>query len=359
MNESNVRRAQIVFLVILLVSAGQVIWWLIDQSLYAQAVHDRWEDLYEADVVAAVALLDRGVRADSIQTLFPHLEVTLDEVRVSHAALATLETERRSHVNQYAWEGIFFLCVIVLGMVVIVRAVRRDAQLRRWQTNFLAAVSHELKSPIASLQLAAETLEMRDDDPNHRKRLLGRMLSDVERLANTVARVIDTERLDQRHVQRERRRLDLAQLVDTAVGEQELKVRERGVDFQVDVPHRLVIEADPVGVRTVLRNLLDNALKYLREEGGRVSVRAYQTDDCVRLEIADDGIGFPADEAKNLFRKFYRVGDELRRRRPGSGLGLYLTQRFVELDGGRISARSDGPGLGAVFTVVWPTAAAI
>ena len=192
MNDSNVRRAQIVFLIILMVSAGQVIWWLIDQSLYAQAVHDRWQELYKADVVAASALIDHGARAESIEDLFPHLEVSLEGVEVAPAALEKLEQERRSHVNQYAWEGVFFLAVICLGMVVIVRAVRRDAQLRRWQTNFLAAVSHELKSPIASLQLAMETLEMRGGDAERRGQLLQRMLSDVDRLAATVAKVIDT-----------------------------------------------------------------------------------------------------------------------------------------------------------------------
>ncbi|MEO1366776.1 MAG: hypothetical protein AAFX50_06335, partial [Acidobacteriota bacterium] len=141
MHDKNVRRAQIVFLVVLAVSAAQVLWWVFDQSLYAQAVHDRWKELYEADVVAAAELVSRGARLESIQDLFPHLDVSLETVEVSPLALDRLEDERRSHANQYAWEGIFFLAVIFSGMGVIVRAVRRDAQLRRWQTNFLAAVT--------------------------------------------------------------------------------------------------------------------------------------------------------------------------------------------------------------------------
>ncbi|MEM1179691.1 MAG: HAMP domain-containing sensor histidine kinase [Acidobacteriota bacterium] len=356
MHDKNVRRAQIVFLVVLAVSAAQVLWWVLDQSLYAQAVHDRWKGLYEADVVAASELLNRGVRTESIETLFPHLDVSLDEVTVSARALEQLNAERHSHVNQYAWEGFFFLAVIFSGMAVILRSVRRDAQLRRWQTNFLAAVTHELKSPLASLQLAAQTLEMRDSNPEYRKRLLTRMLSDVDRLSTTVAKVIDTERLDQRHVHREPRRLLLSDLVNDAVTALDLRAKDASVEMWVNVPKGLEIEADPVGARTVLRNLLDNALKAMVEnKSGEVRVTAAQTDEGVRLEVADEGVGFPMEEAPNLFQKFYRVGDELRRTATGSGLGLYLTRRFVELDGGRISATSEGPGLGATFTVIWPT----
>ncbi len=354
MTDSSVRRAQIAFLVILAVSAGQVLWWLIDQSLFARAVHDRWKGLYEADVVAAVALLDRGARSESIEQLFPHLEVSLDEVTVSSEALATLEEERRSHINQYAWEGTFFLVVILSGIGVILRSVRRDAQLRRWQTNFLSAVSHELKSPLASLQLAAETLDLRENDATHRKRLVRRILADVDRLASMVAKVLDTDRLDQRHVRRQRQRLSLAEAVGDSLAEQELRAREAQVEVHVDVPKHLTIEADPAGVRAVLRNLLDNALKATSDGGGQVRMHAEDTPTGVQLEVADDGVGFQPAEAKKLFDKFYRVGDELRRRRQGTGLGLYLTRRFVELEGGRITARSDGPGLGAVFTVTWP-----
>lgn len=354
MNDSSVRRAQIAFLVVLAISAGQVLWWLIDQSLFARRVHDRWKELYEADVTAAISLLERGARQESIQQLFPHLEVSLEEVIIAPRALAELAEERRSHLNQYAWEGAFFLIVIFTGMGVILRAVRRDARLRRWQTNFLAAVSHELKSPLASLQLAAETLEIRESDPEHRRRLVTRILADADRLATMVAKVLDTERLDQRHVPLKRQRLSLAEAVAEALAEHELRAREARVEVRVEVPEQLAIEADPVGVRTVLRNLLDNALKATRDDGGHVLVRARETPAGVRLDVTDDGVGFAPEEASHLFDKFYRVGDELRRTRPGTGLGLYLTRRFVELEGGKISARSDGPGLGAIFTVTWP-----
>lgn len=361
MHDENVRRVQIAFLVILSVSIAQLVWWVIDQSNQARDVQARWQSLYEADVVAARALLDRGAREESILDLFPHLEIESrgegaigdERVRVAEAARRALVEERLAHTNQYFWEGGFFLAVLLASMSVVWRAVRRDAELRRWQDNFLAAVSHELKSPLASLQLAAETLDLRQLDAEHRGQLVERILADAERLGATVANVLDTHRLDQPTIELVRQNVVLRAAVDEALAEQEYRARSAGVVLDAEIPGDLEIEADPVGLRTVLRNLLDNALKAI-QDGGRVDLRAEATESSVRLEVRDDGVGFPPEEAERLFDKFYRVGDELRRTRPGSGLGLHLTRRFVELEGGRVSATSDGPGRGATFVVTWP-----
>ncbi|MEL7059292.1 MAG: HAMP domain-containing sensor histidine kinase [Acidobacteriota bacterium] len=353
LKDANVRRVQIVFLFIFGISAAQVVWWIIDQSLYAQRVHDRWQALYEADIVAAIAMLNRGAREESIEDLFPHLDVDFETgVALSPVALEKLEEERRAHISQYAWEGLFFLAVILAGMAVILRAVRREAQLRRWQTNFLSAVSHELKSPLASLQLAAETLEFRQADSHHRRRLVLRMLADVRRLNTTVTNVLDTDRLDRGALNSQSVQLVLADAVADAVAEQELRIDARDVEIEIDVGTEAMILADPVGVQTVLRNLLDNALK-ATEVGGRIILGARSDAHRVQLEIQDDGVGFPSGEAERLFEKFFRVGDELRRTQPGSGLGLYLARHLVELDGGSLTASSDGVGHGARFLATW------
>ena len=105
----------------------------------------------------------------------------------------------------------------------------------------------------------------------------------------------------------------------------------------------------------LLRNLVHNALK-ATSDGGDVSVRAWEAVDGVRLEVRDTGIGFPPEEASRLFDKFYRVTGDAGDRAAGTGLGLYLVRRFAELDGGTVTAHSEGPGYGARFTVTWPLA---
>ncbi|MEM8932860.1 MAG: ATP-binding protein, partial [Acidobacteriota bacterium] len=134
---------------------------------------------------------------------------------------------------------------------------------------------------------------------------------------------------------------------------QHYRAQHAGVELSADVPRDLKVDADEVGVRTVLRNLLDNALK-ATGEGGRVTLYGSATADGIHLDVRDDGAGFEPGEADRLFDKFYRVGDEMRRTQTGSGLGLHLTRRFVELEGGTVRASSDGPGEGATFSVTWP-----
>ncbi|MEM1205050.1 MAG: HAMP domain-containing sensor histidine kinase [Acidobacteriota bacterium] len=353
MQDSNVRGVQVAFLVILAVSAAQALWWIYDLGVDARVTHGRWRALYHADAEAARELLAKGVEPDWVASRFLHLEVEGNDVRISSAALASLREERRRKISQYSWEGAFFFLVLLASMAVIWRAVRRDAQLRRWQDNFLAAVSHELKSPIASLQLAAETLAIRDLDAGGRTKVVGRILADVERLGATVANVLDTYRLDQRAVALDRQTVRLLEAVEEAVTEQSYRARDAGVEMLVDIPASLTLSADPAGIRAVLRNLLDNALK-ATETGGRVTVSARQEGRGVRLDVADDGVGFPPEKAERLFEKFYRVGPELRRTRTGSGLGLYLVRGSVTLEGGDVTAASEGPGRGATFSVLWP-----
>jgi signal transduction histidine kinase len=127
------------------------------------------------------------------------------------------------------------------------------------------------------------------------------------------------------------------------------------VSFTAEAAPELEVQADPIALRTVLSNLVDNAIKAtIANGGGTVTLRAEESGQFVKLVVRDSGVGFAANETNRLFEKFYRPGDELRRKTRGSGLGLYIVRRFVELEHGRVSAHSDGPGQGAVFTVLWP-----
>lgn len=345
---------QIACLVMLAVSTAQVMWWVIDQAQQARTRHDHYLGTFESDVLQAEKMLALGAEPTALEGSFPALEIAEQRVRISPEARSALRDERDGHVNQYVWEGSFFMMVLLGSMSVVWRAVSRESQLRRWQDNFLAAVTHELKSPLASLQLAAETLSMREMSQERQNLLVGRILADAERLGGTVANVLDTHRLDQQALNLEGERLLLAPAVREAVGELEFLARDAGVEVSIDVPSDLAVHVDPAGVRTVLRNLLDNALKAAEKGVGRVAITGEPRGAMGRIVISDNGVGFPPEEADQLFLKFYRVGDEMRRTRTGSGLGLYLTRGFVELEGGRVFATSEGPGKGASFTVEWP-----
>jgi signal transduction histidine kinase len=303
---------QIGFLALLSLSAATVGWWMYDHVNYARSVERRF------------AAADAAVAEDSA-----------------------------ARINRVLWEGGFFLAVLIGGMAVLTRTLRHDAELRRRQQNFLAAVSHEFKSPLASIQLAAETLVLRSHEDDS-KRLGRRILEDGERLLRMIDNLLETTRLEEGRAQLAPQLTNLHAAATAAAAAVEERARLSGVIVTVDVPTDLVLDVDPVVVETGLRNLLDNALKScVAANSGSIVVRGRRGGGRIELAVVDDGLGFAPEDAGTLFEKFQRLGDELRRATPGTGLGLYIVRRLVELSGGNVHAHSDGVGKGATIALRW------
>jgi signal transduction histidine kinase len=237
-------------------------------------------------------------------------------------------------------------------MAILWRALRQEADLRRRQQNFLAAVSHELRSPIASLQLTTETLARRQLEEPKRHELLRRSLEDLERLSRLVGNLIASARFEEQRVRLERSRVLLVSAVDVALDDLERAGRDT-TRVEIVLEPGLAVFADATGVATVVRNLLENALEATTPDAA-VRVLGAVRDGWVVLRVEDDGVGFEPHQAERLFEKFYRPGDELRRSSRGTGLGLYLVRSFVGLEGGKVTASSAGAGAGAIFEVRWP-----
>lgn len=318
---TSTRLVQMGFIVLLLVCAAQLAFWMWDEWRYTQMMTER----------LAEALTAAGAAPEQI---------------------ATLSTERAQRLNRYAWEGAFFLAVLLAAMAVVLKALSEESELRRRQEQFLAAVSHEFKSPLASLRLSVETLAMRDPGPAERRELLRRVTVELGRLERMVTNTLDTSRLasgGEAHPER----VALDEVLSEMTEELGEFAAECGVRVQASLPQGLVVHADRDGVCTVLRNLLHNAIKASPRDGV-VQVRGEAELREVLLEVRDDGVGFPPKEAPRLFEQFYRVEGDGRGRMQGTGLGLYLVERLVTQAGGRVRAQSAGHGLGAVFSVRWP-----
>jgi two-component system sensor histidine kinase SenX3 len=305
---------QIGFLALLTISAAQVGWWMYDHVSYARSVEQRF------------AASDPAVADDS-----------------------------HSRVNRILWEGGFFLVVLIGGMTVLTRTLRHDAELRRRQQNFLAAVSHEFKSPLASIQLAAETLVLRSRDDDG-KRLGARILEDGERLLRMIDNLLDTTRLEEGRQHLTPQLTNLSYASQTAIAAIRERASANGIAITAAVPGDLGVHVDPIVIETGLRNLLDNAVKScIAAKSGTIRVHAAREPGSIVLAVTDDGLGFPPEDAAMIFEKFHRLGDELRRATPGTGLGLYIVKKLVELSGGTVHAVSEGTGRGATVSMRWPT----
>lgn len=315
------RSVQMVFLLLLMVCAAQLAFWIWDEWRYTGLMTER----------LSAALAATGASAEEI---------------------ARLGTERAQRLNRYAWEGAFFLAVLIAAMAVVLKALREESELRRRQEHFLAAVSHEFKSPLASMRLSVETLSLRDPPPAERAELVRRVVVELGRLERMVANTLHTSRLasgGESHPER----VALDEIVAEMTDELREFAAECGVRVEAQVPHALIVHADRDGLRTVVRNLLHNAIK-ASPSNAVVQVHGEADLHEVVLTVSDDGVGFPPKEAARLFEQFYQVDGDGRGRMQGSGLGLYLVERLVAHAGGRARAQSAGHGLGAVFTVRWP-----
>ena len=317
------RFLQLGFLALLFLCVLQVGWWVFDNVRYTREIQE-----------GLAALGTPGTPVDE----------TVDY-------LAARSEGRR---NRYVWEGAFFLVVLIGGMAVLTRTLRHDAELRRRQQNFLAAVSHEFKSPLASMQLAAETLVLRSGDPDS-VRLGQRILEDCERLLRMVDNLLDTTRIEEGRHRIQAEHTVLAPQVAAIVDGFSERAARHSVRIEQHVPAELALSIDRAALDTMLRNLVDNALKACIAGGGhRIEIAAGRVERRIRVSVRDDGLGFPPEEAHLMFEKFHRLGDEQTRRTPGTGLGLYIVRRLAELSGVEVTAASGGPGQGATLTLLLP-----
>jgi signal transduction histidine kinase len=243
---------------------------------------------------------------------------------------------------------------VVLNTVFLVREVRRNER----QDSFLNAVTHELKTPIASLRLYLETLQRREVPEAQRQQFYNIMLADSDRLLATVEQVLKAGELSARR-HRDRTLLELAPLVADCVAITLLRHHLPAEAIQLDPTSgnvRLHVRAIPEDLRTAVLNLLDNAVKYSPDA---VHVRcslAITRYTFVALTITDTGVGLAPNQLKRIFKRFYRVPGRNAVSIKGTGLGLFLVRAIARQHGGDISAASPGLNLGTTITLTLPLA---
>jgi signal transduction histidine kinase len=348
---------QLTALVLVVISVMTVGWWAIDLRGF---IVERTQDavkLREQEVVAAQALLDSGRSAEEVRKLLPSVSVEGNRATVSQSVVDFYRAEQQSRTNQYVWESGFFLLALCACIAVISRALRAEARVLQEQDHFLAMVSHQFKTPLASLQLSLETMSMRQLSPTDQRSLIDRMLSDLGRMESLVTRILDTVRLERGRVTLRNEAVDLASAVSRVVSQLSERAAKDRITFSVDVSKGLEVLADPLAVDVVVRNLVENALAAVGPVGGgTVTLHARRQNTEVELSVRDTGVGFRPEDSPQLFQKFSRLHPGGGSSAYGTGLGLFIVRRMMQLANGRVSAQSAGVGQGAEFMVAWPVA---
>ncbi len=263
--------------------------------------------------------------------------------------------------------GIIFFGAIAAGLVLntifLIREIRRNEQ----HDSFINAVTHELKTPIASIRLYLQTLQRLDVGEAQRRQFYELMLLDSDRLMHTVEQVLKAGEAAQKKTPAQRMPVEFDALVrecmDLARARHHLQATDleyrESLSSSSSSPHskngaRARVLGDPEELRTAVSNLLDNAVKY-SPDGVRISVElAAPDEERLVLRVRDQGVGIPEQELKRIFRRFYRVTQRSLSQVKGTGLGLFIVRSIARKHGGRVFAQSDGAGKGTTVTLELP-----
>jgi two-component system, OmpR family, sensor histidine kinase CiaH len=255
--------------------------------------------------------------------------------------------EKRRHDFRNIGEGSIFLVVILIASIFVYQAVRRQIRLQHQQENFMMAITHELKTPIAIAKLNLETLLKYSLAEEKKQKMLQATLQETNRLNTLASNILVSSQLEGGRYRTAKEELDLSDLIKTAINDFKNRFPER--PWHCEIEPEIDINGDPLLLQILVNNLIENAIKYSPKEG-LIAFKLFQKNRTIQFHVIDEGPGIPEDEKKRIFEKFYRIGNETTRTAKGTGLGLYLCKKIVEDHNGHIKV-ADNLNRGSNFMV--------
>ena len=264
--------------------------------------------------------------------------------------LESLQKERSRKDGQFLWEGITFLAVMILAAIFVYRSLTYQIRVSAQQNNFMMAVTHELKTPIAVTKLNLETLRKYKLDAVQTAKIISNTLQETNRLNDLCDNILVSSQLEAGGFQFDKEEIKLGTMLREMVIEFSERFPKRVINFDYTAdPH---VVGDKLLLRLAFNNLLENALKYSPvSEPIKVSIE--EKPASLLIAFSDHGAGIPEPEKKKVFEKFYRIGDEITRQTKGTGLGLYLTKKIIHDHKGSVEVQKNIP-TGSVFFIELP-----
>lgn len=273
-------------------------------------------------------------------------EISKDDP-VYESRYAAIMSDKKRNTNQYVSEGLTFLALTLVGALFVYQAVRKQVRLQHQQENFMMAVTHELKTPMAITKLNLETLQKHHLEEEKQQKLLRMTLQEINRLDTLANNILVSSQLDAGRYRSPREELNFSDLVAESV--EGFKSRFPNRNWSSQVEQEADITGDALLLQILVNNLLENAVKYSPKEG-RIECSLQLKNHSIVLQVLDEGPGIPDSEKNKVFEKFYRIGNEATRTTKGTGLGLYLCKKIVEEHHGTIKVTDNYP-TGCNFTV--------
>ena len=247
-------------------------------------------------------------------------------------------------------EGTVFIFIFIIGVYYMHKAIKGERKLHTQQKNFLLSVTHELKSPLASIKLYLETILKRDLDPAQQSSFLKNSLKDIERLDDLVENMLIATKIENQSYTFPKEQLNFSQLVNSVAERLQLHTCNSEV-IKVSVQPFIFLNGDKFALTSVVTNLIENAVKY-SPPCEEVKVTLKQKGDQIYFIVADLGICINDQEKSRIFEKFYRVGSEETRKTKGTGLGLFIVKQVLDKHQALIKVRNNNPS-GTIFEVIF------
>ena len=257
-----------------------------------------------------------------------------------NTTLDIIERERQRNLAKYISEGSTFLVLILIGAGFVYRSVRKQFRLQQQQQNFMMAVTHELKTPISVARLNLETIQKYHLDPEKQKKLIRMTLEETERLNILTTNILISSQLEADDYRISKEDLDLSDLFKDCIRNFMQRYPDR--QFLGTIRPDMDVKGDSFLLQLMINNLLENAIKYSPKEKP-ITCLLNEHNNRIELYVIDEGPGIPDKEKRNVFKKFYRLGDEATRKAQGTGLGLYLCKKIAEDHNADISVTDNSP----------------
>jgi signal transduction histidine kinase len=262
----------------------------------------------------------------------------------------TITEAQKRKTAQYLGEGTTFFALIIVCAVYVYRSMRSYLRLSQQQQNFMMAVTHELKTPIAITRLNLETLLKRKLETEQQQKLIGHTLYETDRLNTLCNNILLAAQLDSGVYLSAKQQVNLSEVVNGSIKNFRLRFPGREI-LPVVVEEDIYLTGEELLLHLMVNNLIENALKYSPRTSA-VKIELKIKNNRVVLQVADEGSGVADSEKKNIFKKFYRSGDENTRKTKGTGLGLYLCKKIMESHKGTICVKDNQP-TGSIFTATF------
>jgi signal transduction histidine kinase len=247
-------------------------------------------------------------------------------------------------------EGSVFVVMLCVGLMLVLRVFAREVALAEQQKNFLLSITHELKSPLSSIKAALQTFSNPNLSGDKKEKLIHNSIADSDRLEALVNNILFAAKIERDEHGLGFEEINLSEMIEALAAR--FSHNKKAIAIHVKTEENIYMNTDPVGFSSIFINLLENAIKY-SPENTRIDISLKEANGLLMLEIKDEGIGIPETERSKVFHKFYRIGSEETRRTKGTGLGLYIVKRFVQIYNGSITLHANEPR-GTVFLLSFP-----